>query len=91
MSDGEAEVERALVGLEDLAAFIETLWRKRLRLRVRISRRTVQRYLKRGLPAQRVAGGPWLARPSEVATWWESSARVSTRMSYVGHHGRSAQ
>jgi len=65
------DLETALVGLEEIAAYLETLWRRQRNLRVRVSRRTVQRHMRRhGLPALRLADGPWLARPSEIEAWW---------------------
>jgi hypothetical protein len=84
-----AEAERALVGVEEIAAFIETLWRERLKRRgVRVASRTVRRWLHRGrdpLPAHRLcAGGAWVAAPSEVLSWWERHLVSSTAMSAVG-------
>lgn len=78
----EPELERAIEGVEGIAACIETLWRRRLGRRgVRVSARTVRRWLRRRvdpLPAARVAGGPWNALPSEVTAWFERNLVIST-------------
>lgn len=76
--------ERALVGVEEIAAYIERLWRERRHRRgVRVTARTVRRWLHRQsdpLPAERLAEGPWNALPSQVASWWERNV-ISTGMS----------
>lgn len=73
-----SEAERALVGVESIAAFVETWWRDERGLRgVRVSGRTIRRWLKlpeaRRLPAHRLShpGAPWIGRPSEIAAWLE--------------------
>ena len=76
MTDGP---ERALVGLEDIRAFLETLWRRRHNMRVQVSRRSVGRHLRRhNLPARRVGDGPWLSTQSEVEAWFISHLQSTT-------------
>ena len=67
------ELERALVGIEDIAALAEIWWREQGRRGVRVSARTVRRWIRHHqdpLPAKRIdIGGPWTAVPSEVRAW----------------------
>lgn len=80
-----AEPERALVGVEDIAAFTEIWWREQGRRGVRVSARTVRRWIRHAtdpLPASRIdLGGPWTAVPSEVRVWLARHLLISTRMS----------
>lgn len=77
-----SERQDALVGLEDIAAFAETWWREQGRRGVRVSRRTVHRWVRHRpdpLPAARIdIGGPWLAVPSEVRVWLARHLLTST-------------
>lgn len=77
-----ADMEGALVGLEDIAAFAEMWWREQGRRGVRVSRRTVHRWVKYSpdpLPAVRIdIGGPWIAVPAEVSVWLARHLLTST-------------
>lgn len=71
--------EVALVGLEDIRAFLETLWRRRRNLKVEVTRDVARRHIRRhGLPAVRLAEGPWVATPSEVEAWFTMRLQSST-------------
>lgn len=72
--------ERALQGAEDIAACVETWWRlERNKRGVRVSRRTVIRWIRRlGFPAERVGDGPWVSTPSEVFLWLRRHFVTST-------------
>ena len=82
MSGGE--LDRALVGIEDIAAFAEIWWREQGRRGVRVSSRTVRRWIRHQpdpLPAARIdIGGPWTAVPSEVRVWLARHLLISTGM-----------
>ncbi len=65
-----SEPELALVGEQAIAAFLRQLWLERARARRTVAVRSVGRWLRQGLPAARLAGGPWVAGRAEVATWW---------------------
>jgi hypothetical protein len=75
--------ENALVGVEEIAACVETWWREeRGRRGVRVSSRTIRRWLRRGLPAERVViGGPWVASRPAVYAWLTQHLVISTGMS----------
>lgn len=68
-----SEPERALVGVEDIAAYTEMWWREQGRRGVRVSRRTIRRWIRHRLdplPAKRIdLGGPWTSVPSELRAW----------------------
>lgn len=70
-----SDIERALEGVEDIRAWIETLWREHWRERgrrvtVTVTRKQVRRYLGEGLPHARLGHGPHTAAPSEVREWF---------------------
>jgi hypothetical protein len=68
-----AEVERALEGIVEIAAFIETLWRKHRALKIAVSRRQAQWLIAtKGLPAMQKPTGQWVASPGAVEAWWLS-------------------
>jgi len=77
--------ERSLIGVEDIAAFAEIWWREQGRRGVRVSARTVRRWIRHRpdpLPAARIdVGGAWTAIPSEVRVWLARHFLSSTRMS----------
>lgn len=86
-----SEPDRALQGAEDIAACAEMWWRSRGRRGVRVSRRTVIRWIKQGLPAERVAGGPWVADADQVRAWLTANIVTSTGNVQDVQLGRSAQ
>jgi len=75
-----SEPERALVGIEDIAAWLETLWRQRRHRRRRVTRRMVRHWIKSlDLPAERFGDGPWEASQGDITAWWERNFSDGTR------------
>ena len=90
------DAERALVGTEEIAAFVEQWWRTERGCRgVRVSARAVRRWLRRHedpLPAGRIdTGGPWVSLPSEVSEWLRRHYAMSTESGHGGQDVQNAQ